>query len=305
MRTGIHASLLVAMDGCGSSAGLGEHTVRVFFVLCSTLIEYRYLDLLIRNSQVAAISADLISRGNWEEVSFVPAFEEDYLQLSPRLFNRTDGTFSVKIWSEEAAHLIVDPPADGRVHNLPFLIETPCCEALNPVLLESDMHPGPEISPHKPSLLTTLNIRFLPHISCQSASRQPQSKVYIPTISRYLEALIAQYQWLKENGQRVYDRRSGPGVDVSYLIRFLFLEKPSQREKILPLMKCESRSRMEEILDQYKRTDKNRFLFRWTEEGNGCDRKIMVFDKKTSAWYSSIPSPLKDDLPPRNPSLPI
>jgi hypothetical protein len=34
---------------------------------------------------------------------------------------------------------------------------------------------------------------------------------------------------------------------------------PSQREKILPLLSSESRSRMEEILDQYKRTYKNKF----------------------------------------------
>jgi len=207
----------------------------------------------------------------------------------------------VKIWSEEAAHLLVDPPADGRVHNLPFLIETPCCEALNPVLLESDMHPGLKISAHRPSLLTTLNIRFLPHITCQSASRQPQSRVYIPTISRYLEALIAQHQWLKENARHAC-HRSGPGADVSYLIRYLFLEMPSQREKILPLMKGESKNRMEEILDQYKRTDKNRFTFRLMEERTGCDGEVILLDKMLSARYSTISSPLKGASPSSSPS---
>jgi len=43
--------------------------------------------------------------------------------------------------------LSVDPPADGRIHARPFLIEAPCCETLNPVLLESDMHPDLENSP--------------------------------------------------------------------------------------------------------------------------------------------------------------
>jgi hypothetical protein len=160
----------------------------------SALIEIKCLDLLIRNRQVAAISADIQSTGKWAEVPLVRTYGEDYLQPPPRVFERTDDTFSIKIWTEEAVRLLVDPTTDERVHNQPFLIETPCCEVLNPVLLESDMHPGPEISAYKPSLLTTPNIRFLPYIRCQSASRQPQSKVYIPTISWYLDALIAQYQ---------------------------------------------------------------------------------------------------------------
>jgi hypothetical protein len=60
-----------------------------------------------------------------------------------------------------------------------------------PVLLESDMHPGPEISFGKPYLLP----RGHP-IRSQSASREPQTKVYIPTISRYLDANLAQQRWL-------------------------------------------------------------------------------------------------------------
>jgi hypothetical protein len=80
------------------------------------------------------------------------------------------------------------------------------------------MHPGPEISAYKPSLLTTPNVHFLPHthIRSQSASRKPQSKVYIPTISRYLDALLAQHRWLEENERRAL-RLSGPAADVSYL----------------------------------------------------------------------------------------
>jgi len=68
------------------------------------------------------------------------------------------------------------------------------------------MHPGPGISAEKPSLLTTPNVRFLPHthIRSQSASREPQSKVHIPTISRYLNALLAQRRWLEETMSAVH-----------------------------------------------------------------------------------------------------
>lgn len=226
---------------------------------------------MIRSSEVAAFSADIQATRSWAEVPLVCRYGEDFLQPPPRVFERTDsdGTvFSIKIWCEDAVFFSVDPPADGRVHTRPFLIETPCCETLNPVLLESDMHPGPEISPFKPNLLTTPNVRFLPHIHCQSASRQPKSKAYIPTISRYLDALVAQRQWLKENVPQGW-RIKGPGTDASNLIRYLFLEMPSQREKILPLLNGESRSRTEEILDQYKRTYKNKFRVRPLQEEMG------------------------------------
>jgi hypothetical protein len=140
-----------------------------------------------------------------------------------------------------------------------------------PVLLESDMHPGPESSTvtDKPSLLTTPNVCFLPRDHAnrsQSASREPQSKVYIPRISRYLDALLAQHRWLEENERRA-SLLYGPATDVSCLIRYLFLEMPNQRKKILSLLECESKSMMEEILSRYKRTYKPRYRVKEGSEG--------------------------------------
>jgi len=225
-----------------------------------------YFDLLIRNSQISAIAEVIQRTGSWEEVPLVRTDGEDYLQPPPRVFERTDGTFSIKAWSEDAIRLLVDPPVDESIYGN-FLIEAPCCEALSPVLLESHMHPGPEISANKPSLLTTPNVRFPPYadIRSQSTSREPQSKVYIPTISRYLDALLAQLRWLDEN-EHYASRLFGPAGNVSYLIRYLFLEMPSQRRKILPLLEGESKSWMEEILNRYKRTNKPRYR---VKEGEG------------------------------------
>jgi hypothetical protein len=208
---------------------------------------------------VDSITADIVHTGHWVEVPLVQTFMEDYLQPPPHVVERTDGSFSIKIWSEEAAHLLVDPPADECIDTggtfRPFLIQAPWCEALNSVLLESDMHPNPETRSHYPRLLTTPNIRFLPHILCQSTTRQPQTKVYIPTIARYLDALLAQIRWLQENGYNSL-MASGPRSDVKFLVRYLFLEIPSQRKKLLPLLRSESRCQMEKILDEYKRTHK-------------------------------------------------
>lgn len=52
------------MDGCGSDSRPCKYAVHA-------LIEIKFLDLLIRNSQVAAISADIQHTGNWAEVPLV------------------------------------------------------------------------------------------------------------------------------------------------------------------------------------------------------------------------------------------
>ena len=103
--------------------------------------------------------------------------------------------------------------------------------------------------------LTTLNIRFLPHISCQSVSRQPQSRVYIPTISRYLEALIAQDQ--KENATRNACRRSE---------RVIVLGDADPKREDIVVDEKRVKEPDGETLDQYEGTHKNRFTFRLMEE---------------------------------------
>lgn len=81
-------------------------------------MEIKYFDLLIRSSQINAIPENISCTGNWKEaplVGLVLTCGEDYLQLPPRVFERTDGTFSIKIWTEEAVRLLVDPPC-GQAH---------------------------------------------------------------------------------------------------------------------------------------------------------------------------------------------
>jgi len=80
-------------------------------------MEIKHFDLLLRNSQIAAIAEDIQRTGNWEEAPLVRNYGEDYLQPPPRIFERTDGTFSIKAWSEEAVRLLVDPPADCSIFN--------------------------------------------------------------------------------------------------------------------------------------------------------------------------------------------
>jgi hypothetical protein len=45
-------------------------------------------------------------------------------------------------------------------------------------------------------------------------------------------------------------------MDISYLIRYLFLESDAQRAKLLPTLSDEKKEVMKTLLDRYKRTVK-------------------------------------------------
>ena len=121
-------SFCFTVDGCSRVAELCECQHRQISdcsVLTGRLMKIKHFDLLIRNSQIAAIAENIPHTGNWEEAPFVRTYREDYLQPPPRVFERTDGTFSIKVSSKEAVRLLVDPHADGRVGSGHFLIEAP------------------------------------------------------------------------------------------------------------------------------------------------------------------------------------
>ena len=84
---------------------------------------------------------------------------------------------------------------------------------------------------------------------------RPPTNIYIPTVARYIAALVAQIQWLNENGYGSLIGY-GPESDVDLLVRYLFLEISSQRQKLLPQLDDRTRTRVEQILDGYKRTRK-------------------------------------------------
>jgi hypothetical protein len=65
----------------------------------------------------------------------------------------------------------------------------------------------------------------------------------------------SQIRWLRENGYSsliAYEPKS----DVKFLVRYLYLKIPSQRRKLLPLLKSEAKHDLQKILDGYKRAHK-------------------------------------------------
>ena len=126
--------------------------------------------MLIRDKDIAEIILELIKTNHWVEIPLQKEYKEDYLQPSPRIFKRSDDTFSIKLWTEAETHFIVDA-------GLNTYIEVPDCEALNIVLVEENMHPDPDtnlppISVDQPKYS---------HYPYQSPMRRPPTKIYIPT----------------------------------------------------------------------------------------------------------------------------
>jgi hypothetical protein len=56
-------------------------------------------------------------------------------------------------------------------------------------------------------------------------------------------------------------------LDISYFIRYLFLEHDAQQEKLLPKLHGQRREVMNDILDQYKRTVKGNIKMRRNSKG--------------------------------------
>ncbi len=131
----------------------------------------------------------------------------------------------------------------------------PTSKCRTAVLAEENVHPDPDTGIFLPNLLTNPDTRFLPHYSCQSSMHHPPTKIYIPTVARYITALVAQIQWLDENGYSALIGY-GPKSDVRFLVRYLFLEISSQRKKLLPQLDNTTRTPVDQILDSYKRTHK-------------------------------------------------
>ncbi len=88
-----------------------------------------------------------------------------------------------------------------------------------------------------------------------ASMHRPPTKIYIPTVARYITAPVAQIQFLDEN---VYSALIGygPKSAVRFLVRYLFLEISSQRKTLLPQLDSTTRTPVEQILDSYKRTHK-------------------------------------------------
>ena len=172
----------------------------------------------------------------------------------PRL-ERIGEQFYINLYPENLFGLAVDGD----------LCEVPHICAWNTVLVESTFYPYTDRKATFPRLLcdsgTGPGTRFTPKDPDQSPPIRPhRTPVYIPAIPRYIDACLSAFGLPSR-------RPAIRSFDISYLIRYLFLERDVQREKLLPKLRGQRREMMRDTLDRYKRTVKLNIKVRRDSKG--------------------------------------
>ncbi|KAI9764136.1 MAG: hypothetical protein M1840_008696 [Geoglossum simile] len=208
------------------------------------------VDFLIKDDQLGDIVADLLATGQYERIpqDLSCRLRDPYVNQVPRL-RRTDNhlfhTLCLSLWSESVYKLAVDGP----------VVEVPDPFAWNNNLVEDRFDPvaADVVSISYKSRLAA-GRQLLPKIPAQS----PESKysVYVPSIPRLIDALLDQQRYCQTHIEK-YNYGPSPIILSSYhlgnLIRYLHLEKPYQREKLIPELAERNRADMETRMDKFKR----------------------------------------------------
>ncbi|KAL3689378.1 hypothetical protein R1sor_015687 [Riccia sorocarpa] len=208
--------------------------------------EYNF-DLLIKDSQLDDIIAKFLATGLYERVEqdIKYRLRDPYVMQVPRLRRIDQHPFRyvpLNLWSESIYMLPVTSP----------LVEVPAPMGLIINLVEDrfDLIPGGRSISYE-----TVLARGLPIVPNKLAlSAEFKVPVYIPSIPPFIDALLDKIRHPKTMGGSL------PPYHLSNFIRYLHLEKPSQRQKLIPELAKRNREDMVIKLNKYKR--KPKFDFR-------------------------------------------
>lgn len=197
-----------------------------------------------------AIKADLLATDHYElvEQNLDLRFSDTYTRQVPRLRLKTDGNTSyncISLWSEGVYMLSVDGEK----------IEVPDPHAWNPVLMEErlDLHTSWARATSISYTTKTANgVQILPPTLAQSAHMK--YPIYIPTIPRIFDALLDQARYRVTYAENFPGKLGNrPKYHLQTSVRYLHLEKPQQRERVLPELAERNRGDMETIINKFKR----------------------------------------------------
>jgi hypothetical protein len=205
---------------------------------------------LIRDSELEAIKADLLATDQYEvvEQNLDLRFSDTYTRQVPRLRLKTNDNISyscISLWSERVYILNVDGEK----------IRVPDPNAWNVVLMEErfDLHPSwAQAVSIGHTIRIAEGVKVLPPILAQSTDTN--YPIYIPTIPRILDALLNQARYrviYAENFTGMLGNR--PQYHLRNFVRYLHLEKPQQRERVLPELAERNRGNMEAAMNKFKR----------------------------------------------------
>jgi hypothetical protein len=245
------------MDGCR----FGDEPCMLFWfpvhlLIFNHLFLNQNLDFLVRREQHHSIVRRIVASGRWIPVDTQEHFSPETKRIAavPQL-KHVEEDFYINLWSEDIVGLQVDdelfevPHVQVCAFDHTILAESHFCPQVDSTT-DSD---GPTWTSHEGMHLVQVNPDQSPPVPPQ------RTAVYIPTIPRYLDALLS---WADCSRDDPHPRFMGPGKaneGISYLIRHLSLETENQRAKLLPMLSERGREIMYQRLDGYRRTEEMKF----------------------------------------------
>jgi hypothetical protein len=209
--------------------------------------------VLVRDSDINYIKEDLLATGRLElvEQNLDHRFSDVYTLQVPRLrfINDSDNNNiyynCVSLWSEQIYMLKVDGEK----------VEVPETHAWNPVLMEDrfDLHVSWANADSLSFTAKMANgVKILPAIRSQSPDIN--YPIYIPSIPRMLDAQLDQARFRIQHPNVLHSVLGNrPRYHLGNFIRYLHLEKPMQRKRLLQELSDRNRKEMEVLLDNFKR----------------------------------------------------
>lgn len=213
------------------------------------------IDVLIRSSYHDSILKDLLALGDWEitqcrQFGAAEDLAEGETLVTECLAGEGETLLKnvgvsipwpyMRLFPEELFFLSIDGP----------VIEVPELWPWNTTLVEIKYHPDPKNFLYGPKHYTAFCPESLPPLTQRSRSSECKVPIYIPTIPTFINALwdqIREYKGAKD------EMLVSAGCNISNFIRYLFLDRPHQKELILSEMYSENREVMKDRINRFKR----------------------------------------------------
>jgi hypothetical protein len=201
------------------------------------------VDVLVRSSRHDSILKDLLTLSDWEITqSQHRGIFEIFSEGETILKNTRDSSMwpYLRLFPEELFFLSIDGP----------IIEVPDLWAWNTTLVEIEFHPDRKNFLYGPKNYTAYCAASLPPPKWQSRSLKCKIPIYVPTITTFINAM---WDHVREYADVKNEMLESARYNIRNFIRYLFLDRPHQRELILSKMYDENREVMKDRIDGYKR----------------------------------------------------
>jgi hypothetical protein len=176
---------------------------------------------------------------------------DSYAKQVPRLHDTRSGDPGncIDLWTESIYKLRV---------NEAELMRVPDIQAQNPYLVDERFATVPSTQALTRDARLASQVRLLPWVLSSSKG----APIYVPSVPKLCDAISDQYSYRTTDPENKRPRSGDrPKYHLQNLIRYLYLELPSQRETLLPLLAERNKAEMDKLITNYKRKPSNADIF--------------------------------------------